>query len=1598
MIGQDQLKQELIDGVAERVHARLDAQRAPSAERFVRQLYAHVAPADLLDDTPANLFGAAVSLLTFATDRKPGTARVRVFNPDAEEHGWASPHTIVEIVTDDMPFLVDSVTSHLVKSNQEVQLVVHPLLKIERNDAGHLVDVCSDANGHESVVAESLMHVQVAAVPSSELDGVRDGLARVLDDVRAAVEDWPKMMAQGRAAVAELRERASDVDPDLAESTEFLEWLADDNFTFLGYREYRFEADRARVVSDSGLGLLRDELSHVFAGLITGGHLPAELTGPETVRVMKANRRSTVHRSVLMDTIGVKVFDEHGMALGERLFIGLFTSAAYGRQPREVPLLRQKVQRVLDGAGFPEGSHDHNVLHHILATYPRDELFQISVQDLQPIAIGILHLQERSRTALFARLDPFGRFASCLVYVPRDRYDTALRLRFQEILEDAFEGDIQAFYTRVIDAPLARLHFIVGTTPGAVPPIDVEAIEARLVEAGRSWTDGLRDALIEMHGEERGLQLFRRFARAFPSSYRDTFSPETAARDIERIDDALEDTDLSMSLYHPVEAAADEVRFKIYACGEPAPISRVLPMLEHMGFEVLGEAPFHLRLRKAGGLCIRDFTMRTPDSSPVDVAHSRERFHDAFRRVWSGELESDGFNQLVLRAGLCAREVTVLRAYCKFLRQARIAFSQEYMEQTLAGNPGIASLLVQLFHTRFDPAFEGDREEAATGIVSQVEAALEFVSNLDEDRIIRRFLGVIEATLRTNFYQRETDGSPRDRLALKLASREIANLPLPHPLREIFVYSPRVEAVHLRGGFVARGGIRWSDRREDFRTEVLGLMKAQMVKNTVIVPVGSKGGFVVKRPPVDRDALWAEVVACYSTMMRGLLDITDNLVGDEVVPPEDTVRRDDDDPYLVVAADKGTATFSDTANGISTELGFWLDDAYASGGSAGYDHKKMGITARGGWESVKRHFREMGKDTQTQDFTVVGVGDMGGDVFGNGMLLSRHIRLVAAFNHLHVFIDPSPDADTSFAERQRLFDLPRSSWDDYDRTLISEGGGVFPRSAKSIKLTPQLQKLLGLTSDRATPNEVINEILKADVELLWLGGIGTYVRHAEETDAQVGDHANNALRITATELRANVVGEGANLGLTQRARIQFARRGGRINTDAIDNSAGVDCSDHEVNIKILLGDAERSGDLTRKQRNRLLVEMTDEVAELVLRDNYLQTQCISVTQRLGGRLLDRMGRYMRALEKSGRLNRRVEFLPDDEALAERATERTGLTRPEIAVLMAYAKIELFDELVRSNLPDETCMDDALVSYFPTPLRERFRDRMASHRLRREIVATMLTNHIVNRVGVTFVREVRERTGLGTDDVARAFLIARDICNMRGFWRRIEALDNEVPAAAQGVLFAECGRAMNAATVWFLRREKRPLDVTATVTRYAEGIAALADRLDSLTDNEQRRMLKQRRHSLVEAGCPHELAERVARLSLLTTACDVIRIDATSEHDLETVARTYFAVGTRFGFNWLRIAAARLPSDTAWDKLAVSALVDDLSFQQAELTSSVLAVMKPEGAPSAALRAWSSGRRPLIVRSKQLLTELRSVPNVTLSMLAVASRQLRSLQD
>ena len=1517
----------------------------------------------------------------FIKSRTPGLPKIRISRNKTRG--------VIEVLNDDMPFLVDSVSAEITRQGLSISHIIHPILRLKRDKQGALQSVDGIEPKNASSACESFIRVETSRLPEtiSEEKLVAD-LQSVLVNVRHAVNDWAAMRDKVEESVKGLKSAPRDFKKDeVGEIKDFLTWLVERNFVFLGYVEYDFYDAKGNqqlsIVPGSELGIFKGDEELKPRGL---EGLPPEVLHfalvPQLIEITKSMRKASVHRPVHMDYISLKRFDSRGKVIGERRFLGLFTSIVYYQSAGDIPFIRRKIARVQTRAGFEPASHDGKTFRAILEFTPRDELFQFSEDDLFDYALGVLSLESRPGVRLFVRRDAFGRFVSCVVFVPRERFSTALREQMQIILERAFAGTVSAFYTQMTDSPLVRVHLIIATTPGQVPEVNAVDLESQIATVTHRWADALFETLDKRFGEETALNLLHTFGEAFPKSYITDHDASAAAYDIQKINDVMQSGKPSLELYHNKTDAEGIVHLKWYNPEVQVPLSDVLPILENMGFRAIDEQPYPVRPAHAnmGLVWIRDLTLWADAELVADIAEVKPVFEEALARIWQGEMENDGFSGLVLRARLSWREAIILRAYGKYLRQINFAYGLGAMASTLNRYPESSRALVELFFMRFDPEKHGD----TAAIVEKLEKQFADVTNLADDRILRRFLDVINATLRTNYFQTAKNGEPKPYLSFKLDSGKVPEMPLPRPYAEIFVYSARVEGIHLRGGKVARGGLRWSDRREDFRTEVLGLMKAQMVKNAVIVPVGSKGGFVLKQAPTARDAFMEEGVACYKIFLSGLLDLTDNIVGGKVVPPERVVRFDGDDPYLVVAADKGTATFSDYANAVSQQYGFWLGDAFASGGSVGYDHKKMAITARGAFISVARHFHEMGIDIHKQDFTCVGIGDMAGDVFGNGMLLSKHICLLGAFNHMHIFLDPSPDAATTFKERERLFNLPRSSWKDYDAKLISKGGGIFERSAKSIPLSAEVKKMLGVTRDSLSPDELIRAMVLAEVDLLWNGGIGTYVKAEDETHDQVGDRTNNALRVNGRELRCKVVGEGGNLGFTQKGRIEYARAGGRINTDAIDNSAGVDCSDHEVNIKIGLGGVVASGELSLEKRDALLVTMTDEVGELVLKDNRLQTQALTIAELRAPDLLEEHTRLMHTFERSGLLDRAVEYLPSDKQMAERRSEKKGLTRPELAVLLAYSKMVLYADLLKSDLPDDSHFSRDLMRYFPEPLQKNFAEQLKSHALRREIIATVVTNSIINRTGITLIHALVEDTGMSAADVARAFAAARDAFGLRGLWEGVEALDGKIEVGTQVELFRQLTLFAARATMWFMRNAPQPLNVGRIIDEFKTGIHTYTARYEAMISESIAKAYHEKIERFTSQNVPQELAVSIARLEILSSACDVVRVSIDSKRPLEEVGKLYFEVGALLRLGWLRRQASRMGASSHWDRLASSSLISSLFDQQRRVTASVI--------EKGTLTDWSNAHSKEIERFIVFIDDLKSGEEMSLPKLVIAVRK------
>ncbi|MBA3529826.1 MAG: NAD-glutamate dehydrogenase [Propionibacteriaceae bacterium] len=1582
----------------------------PAAVRvFLQHYFRHVDALDMDERSVEDLLGLVESHYRVALQRPSARATVAIRTPSQSADGWtAGGATVVQIVTDDRPFLVDSVTMEVLRQGWSIREVFHPQFLVRRDLSGTLRELVqgSEVGTDASVTAESWMHLEI--LPPSRPDSanssaadLEQGLLEVLRLVEDAVQDWQKMMTRSAQTIEILSDPGAVAGraDEAAQARELLEWFNQDHFTFLGYREYTFDdnGDEPSMspVPATGLGILRADKDAPGAFHA----LPQPNTRPALMIITKDNYKSRVHRPAYLDYIGIRSFSDDGLVVGERRFLGLLASSAYSESVSRIPVLRQKAAEVLRRSGYDERSHGGKAILDVLDTYPRDELFQTSVTELAPIVEKIAHLKERRQVRLFVRRDTYGRYLSCLVYLPRDRYTTSVRNRMQDILLTRLGGASIDYTARVTESVLARLHFVVRMPVGtAMADVDVRELEKQLTIATRSWDDEFADQI----GAEDDAGRLSALVGALPEGYKEDYAPKQAVLDLAALTALEPDADMSMAIYAPDKTLDEaDLRLKIFRRDASLSLSSVLPHLSLLGVDVIDERPYELRLGTDERAFIYDFGLRVPGGAQAVSSDwtpaARSRFMEAFSASYSGSSEPDQFNALVMGAGLSWRQVSVLRVIGRYLRQAGTTYSQTYIAQALSSNVDLARLLTSLFETRFDPQLTADldaRRAKTDAGVEKIRLALDNVASLDHDRIVRSYLAVIEAIIRTNAFQ-----SGRQTIAIKMLPRKIPDLPEPRPAFEIFVYSPRLEGVHLRFGAVARGGLRWSDRAEDFRTEVLGLVKAQMVKNTVIVPVGAKGGFYCKRlpdPTVDREAWLAEGVACYQLFISSLLDVTDNIVNGHVVRPVDVIRYDADDPYLVVAADKGTATFSDIANAISTSAGFWLGDAFASGGSAGYDHKAMGITAKGAWESVKRHFREMGVNCQTTDFTCVGIGDMSGDVFGNGMLSSKHVLLVAAFDHRHVFIDPHPEPATSWAERARLFALPRSSWADYDTSLISSGGGIFPRTAKSIPITPEMHAALGI--DRSvpalSPAELITACLKAPVDLLWNGGIGTYVKASTETNAEVGDKANDGLRVNGKDLRAKSVGEGGNLGLTQLGRIEYAFCGGRINTDFIDNSAGVDTSDHEVNIKILLEQEMSAGRLTVADRDRFLVSMTDEVAQLVLAHNYDQNLALANSVFQAVSMVGVHEDWMERLEDRRLLDRSLEFLPTTEVMESRRVAGQGLTGPELATLMAYTKIVLEKEVLESDLPDDPYVGDRLITYFPTAMRERYAEVMGQHRLHREIITTRVVNGFVNQSGITCFHRLSGETGAPAAQVIRAQIAARAIFAAGDQEKMISDLDHRVDARVQTALRVEVRTLVERGTRWVLNNRRRPIDVGAAVDQLAQGVRAVQHELPTILYGRDKEAFDQRLRAYREAGVPTAAASAAALLPAVYAALTIVQIANRENRDVLNVARVHFTLGQRLGLDRLLARIIGLPRDDRWQTMARAALRDDLHGVHAQLTAGVLAAGNDGASPEELVTQWEQDN----VNVQGSVSTLRSMcqGKPDLAKMSVALRMVRSL--
>ena len=1639
----DNSRRSLLEQIKSVLASRMPVKAAKQAAIFSDIYFKRIPLTDLGKDSAVTFATMVARQLEFLQQRKTGDSLVRVFNPDNKNDGWECKHTIVELANDDMPFLVDTANMAMRGFNFYVHLIVHPVFNVERDADGKLIAFHQKAN--KRTQAESFIHIHLQKLTDpAVLASIKSHLDSSMADLRCTVDDWRPMQKRMELAISDFGENVPDFSEAVRqECKDFLEWAANDNFVYIGAREYTIVNDgktaSLNIVDGTGLGLLREHGKTILSRPMASLSGEARFNQNAPLIVTKTNTLSRIHRGGYMDYIGVLRFDDQGNVIGEYRFIGLFTSLAYLQRVADIPLVSMKVNSVLENSGLKENRHAWKSMLHILETLPRDDLLQATSTELLAIATGVLDLQERKTVRLFIRRERFGRFFSCLVYIPRDHWNTENREKIQRILKRALKGERLDYMIQLSDSELARLQVIIRPRVGMEPLPDVRALENKIINALRSWSEELNNILVQKHGEELGLKLSRDIGQAFSAAYMEDVSPWVASFDVEKIALLQDPDDIQLSLYRPRSKDTALIRFKVFKRKRSIPLSDVLPMLEDLGLHIVSERPYELKFEDQDSIWVQDFDMVFGPGVDLDIEAVRDSFQQAFENIWRGVTVSDGFNGLILACQLEWRQVKGIRAYCKYLLQTGITYSQTYMEETLAKHPFMARLLVELFDAMFNPerdnesdyrkdlagknlhrTFYGlstikrckdknllelldnvvdarlkDRDTQVATIKNVFRLALSRVSSLDEDRILFSFYEAIKGTLRTNFYQRSGSGELLEYMSFKLNSAKMPYLPKPVPHREIWVFSALVEGIHLRGGEIARGGLRWSDRKEDFRTEVLGLMKAQNVKNTIIVPVGAKGGFVVKHLPVNgtRDEVMAKVVKCYKIYINALLDITDNLDEENIIPPIDLIRHDGDDPYLVVAADKGTATFSDTANSIALERGFWLGDAFASGGSVGYDHKVMAITARGAWEGVKRHFREMGKNIQKESFDVVGIGDMSGDVFGNGMLLSPHIQLKAAFNHMHIFLDPDPDIKASFKERKRLFDLPRSGWDDYRQELISKGGGIFSRREKSIPVSKEVRAWLGVEEKHLTPNDLIRALLQSEVDLLWNGGIGTYVKSSSETNAEVGDAQNNWLRINGNQLRCKVVGEGGNLGLTQLGRIEYAQNGGRINTDFIDNSAGVTCSDHEVNIKILLNQVMRAGKLSSKNRNKQLADMTDEVSKLVLRSNYLQSQTISMMERLTGARLGAKQHFISVLENEGLLDRELELLPNDEELTRRRLGGEGLCRPELSVLLSYSKIMLYRQLLDSDIPEDPWLSEELLRYFPIPLQEKYAAYMGEHRLKREIIATQVTNSMVNRMGASFALRMHEDTGATAAEVTRAFTIAREIFRARDFWSRIEALDNKLASRLQISATLAMWNLLRQATRWVLNQPGHKLDIRASIERLAPGLEVLEKKIFRSLNLAEKAQVQEAAQPLIDGGMPKTLATRSASLHLLYPALDVVETAARRDTGVLDVATVFFGIGDRLGLKWLRESVETLRVEGPWHANARGNLRDELYSQHRMLAGRALEKFPNAKAPA---DSWIQAHAGEVKKLNLMMKDMQNLPSMDYATVSVAVRSLDQL--
>ena len=1581
---------------------------------FIKIFYSENKSCDFLNYSEEDLYNAALFNFNFFSTKKLGESKVRICNPTLAQDGFESPHTFIDIINDNTPFLVDSIVSYLDKHGVKIKNIFHPIYSVERDSSGKFQEISVAENAKQESVIQ--LHID-KTTSTSDIKMLEENIAKILETVALVVGDWRSMVALAQRAQEQV-DNAKTIgkkEKEISEIKEFISWIIDGNFILLGAKEFNIKEDKKNEysleeVKNSSFGVFRSKHDDLRPDAVNLSceEIREVIKNPYVIEILKSRYRSRIHRATNAERIRVQKISSDGKIIGEFRFIGLFTSSAYHGDLNSTPMLRGKVAKVITNSGYIKESHNYKELISVLENYPRDELFQISEEDLLKNSTGIVAICGRSQVKFFARNDKFNRFVSCLIFTPRDRSNTDLRDKIKDYLAAVYQGEIADSFVQVTDANLTRLHIIVRTNNG-IPQVDESMVEREITKMARVWSDDLRESVKDKFGDAQAISVFAKYKNSFSVSYVNRFDPRRAAIDISRIEEALEKKSVLFNLYKSSELLPEDVtELKIYSPKQEIILSTIMPILESFGFNVIQEHTYTIdveedeKIRSKTKVWIHYFHLNLSKSGQKFSEKIKLNFEKTVSLIWQEVTQAGFLNRLVISADLHWKQVYMLRAYTRYLYQIGFRYNQAYLADVMVKHSNLTKFLVELFETKFDPFLktsQPERQKKIEKISAQITEGLNKVSDVTDDAVIRKFFATISATLRTNYYQSSATAGFKGYVSFKFDCKQVPDLPLPLPHAEIFVYSARVEAIHLRGGKVARGGLRWSDRHEDFRTEVLGLMKAQMTKNAVIVPVGSKGGFVVKRDTTgfSRDEIQKEGIECYKTLLRGLLDITDNVVNNKIEHPQNVLMYDATDPYLVVAADKGTATFSDIANSISAEYNFWLGDAFASGGSVGYDHKKMGITAKGGWISVQRHFREMGIDTQSQDFTAIGIGDLAGDVFGNGMLLSKHIKLVAAFNHMHIFLDPNPDTAKSFAERVRMFNLPRSSWMDYDQSLISKGGGIFERSAKSIKISPEIKIILAIEEDELTPTDLIIAILKSPVDLLWNGGIGTYVKAADESHQDVGDRANDTLRINGNELRCKVIGEGGNLGFTQKGRIEYALAGGRINTDAMDNSAGVDCSDHEVNIKIALTAALRSKKITLEERNKILESMTDEVAHLVLSDNRLQTQAVSIALSQGVSAIGEQAQFLNKLEKSGLLNRKIEFLPSKKEIEKKQADRISLTRPELCVMLAYSKMDIYNALLSSNLVKDKYFEHELMEYFPRIMQEKFAEEILSHQLRNEIIATQITNFVVNRIGITFVNQICQDSGFSIPDVVKNLIIACDSFRLREVWEDVEKLDGKVSSNIQMQMFLSGNKLLERSVTWLLRNQAKG-DVSAIVTRFRKIADELSGVLSQVLAQASRDSFERKIERYCLNNVDRKLASKIASMDPVASAFDIAEISAASNFDLKTIAKIYFAVGTRFSLKWLRTRVSNLALDNYWQKLSSKTILEDFYSYQMRIAKSIVEFSCNDKnlCEINSLEKWIKEIDFLVERFDNFISDLKDQANPDLAVFIVALNRLKPL--